>query len=516
VLNKNTDRKKILKSFIVGLALITKKVFTDKFKPYGSISFIFSENDKLNFDGKEIQFEKGTVLIITPELREKWSVNLENKNILFLYEENYLPFIFTTCKNRVKYMEQIEKCLKKIESSDFINCIQKNNFTNLKLLGQGSYGNVFQTSYCSKTFAVKLSKIKPESLKAPYDTSYSCWHEIYYLEKIFKPLIKKNVCPNIPLLYNHFLCDKCDIEIDDTKLQTPCVVLTLEIAWGNLKKYLKKKRNVQELRSILFQIMAGLHTIQYYAQLMNFDIKKENTLIYETVKGGYWKYVIKGETYYVPNYGHLAVLNDFGISRTMSPDHLIFKNPEEKSFRLGSRYAIIKDKKFIPFNTFDEKNDKGEIKPSEKIKWQDGQVSQGASFRLNKKDKKIMSLNVEIKDELREYLNSLKIKENTIDFFKYPEIIPPFEFYNDLQDAIRMFVGGKRTTQRGDHRTANVSKKFIDSLTDYLGGGDSLKNNFFSTDPSQVLASYFIESYFQDYKILPVGEKIIDTYIISI
>ena len=48
---------------------------------------------------------------------------------------------------------------------------------------------------------------------------------------------------------------------------------------------------------------------------MHFDIKKENILYYKINEGGYFQYKILDETFYVPNYGYLFVINDF-ISRS--------------------------------------------------------------------------------------------------------------------------------------------------------------------------------------------------------
>ena len=80
-----------------------------------------------------------------------------------------------------------------------------------------------------------------------------------------------------------------------------------------------------------------------------------------------------------------------------------------------------------------------------------------------------------------------------------------------------MFTGGKRTTQKGNHKEySTVPKKFIKELAPYLGKGDSSKDRIFSDDPAQVLAGYFIESFFGEYRDKPQDSKIIATYAISI
>lgn len=520
-ITKKLDDRSIA-SLGIGLAMVTQKIYKPRItdNQLGSIACIALKDENAFFEkGKEkidIECQPGSVLILGARFRREWNYKLPETSIK-LYEDNYLPGIYLSSKQRFVYAEKVRKGLDKLHKlPPWKQCVQKN--MELELLGKGSYGNVFKSGYSSQTFAIKLSKLKPESVEHPYDISFSSWHEVYFLKDIFKPLIEKNICPNLPLLYDTFTCDSCDLVVDDEKINTPCVVTVIEIASGNLKQYLQEKRTVEELRSALFQIMAAIHTIQYYAQIMNFDVKKENILCYDVEAGGYWQYKIKGKDYYVPNYGKLFVLNDFGISRPMSPKFPIYKTAEDKTFRLGSRYAIIKDDKFIPFDVMTQRNEDGQAEKPYVVEWSNKSISLGAEFRMERKTNTVMKIPVILNEELTEYLEKQNITTNTSShsFFQNPEIIPPFEFYNDTQDAIRMFTGGKRTTQKGNHKEySTVPKKFIKELTPYLGKGDSAKDRIFSEDPAQVLAGYFIQSFFTEYKNVPDNPTIIATYTVS-
>jgi serine/threonine protein kinase len=495
----NIDER-LIEKLTTGLAVATGKIYKPKSvdNQQGSLACIILQNEIVTFKKHKsfsLPCKAGSVIILGPLFRKKWEYTLPELSIK-LYEENYLPSIYLDIKKRLKYMKKIQKTIKKTD------CPQKN--MDLQLLGTGSYGNVFKTGNYSEVFALKMTKLKPEAVKSPYNFSLSSWHEIYLLENIIKKLIEKGICPNLPLMYDKFMCNSCDLKFDDKIHKLPCSVISLELADGNLKNYLQTENTtIEELYSCLFQIMAALHTIQYYAQILNFDIKKENILFYNVIPGGYWKYTIKNRDYYVPNYGKLFVLNDFGLSRTMSPDYPLYKTLEEDRFRLGSRYAIIKDGVFHPFNS----------KKGVEIRWVDhnGEVnfSKGSEFKLQRGTKNLVN---DIPKELKSYY-----RNNSIDFFKHSEIIPPFEFYNDTQDVIRMFAGGKRTTQKGYHRAPkSVPKKFIKKLSEYIGEGESMKDGVFNINPNQVLASYFIESFFGDYRVRPEGAKIIGSYVISI
>lgn len=515
--------QKSIDSLSIGLAMITYKIYkprTIENQP-GSMACIVLAEDTATFtQGTEhikVQCQPGSVFILGAFFRQEWEYKLPLLSIK-LYEDNYLPGIYLSTKQRVDYSNKVRKTLSNIHKySTWKQCIQKN--MDLELLGTGSYGNVFKSGYSSQEFAVKLSKLKPESIGHPYDPSFSSWHEVYFLKEILKPLIEKNICPNIPLIFDSFTCDDCELIIDDDKLNTPCVATIVEIANGDLKHYLKEKRSMNELYSALFQIMAALYTIQYYAQIMNFDVKKENILYYNVEPGGYWNYKIRGKDYYIPNFGKLFILNDFGISRSMSPKYPIYKTNEVKTYRLGSRYAMVKDGKFLPFDSLSQINEDGNREKPIQIEWTDKTISTGAEFRMDRKTTRVLENSIYLTTEMTEYLKKQNISTNfsSYSFFLFPDIIPPFEFYNDTQDVIRMFIGGKRTTQKGNHRMpSSIPRKLVKELEPYLGPGESAKDMIFSKDPAQVSAGYFIESFFTNFLEEPKDVKIIARYKISI
>ena len=507
--SKNPNRHSIL-SLTVGLAIVTGKVYKTKENNGSQVCIILEDKQTVSITNKKsiqsiqsIQCNAGSVFILGNVFRKQWCYTFP-KSCIFLYEENYLPDVFISIKNRIQYSKKISKILHNLKILPEWTQSPKNLF-NMNLIGKGCYGNIFESGYHSKKFAFKMTKIKLESI---YNTSFSCWHEVFFLENIFKPLITKKICPNIPLIYNSFTSNNCDLILDDKKLTSPAIITAIELANGNLKNFLQKNRKIEELYSCLFQIMAGLYTIQHYAQLMNFDIKKENILYYNITEGGYWCYIIRGKKYYVPNYGKLFIVNDFGISRIMSPKYQLYKNKEQKTFRLGSRYAIVQNNKFIPVHTINQIDENGSESKAEKIKWPKS-ISYGSEFRLDRKNGQIIQLKLSKKSQIT----------FSYDFFEMSDIFPPFEFYNDTQDAIRMFIGGKRTTQKGHHKVySKLPLKFIEQLSEYVGKGESMKNRIFSDEPSQVLACYFIESFFEKYTnyLIKPEEKIIETYIISI
>lgn len=448
-----------------------------------------------------IPCEPGTVLFIGKQFRKDWSFSLPKKGTFVLYELGPLYNIFLSTKKRIDYARKVQKDLKFIEElPEWSQCVQQ--LIPLFLVGRGSYGNVYKTEWNNRDFAIKISKVKEEAVEKPFSTSYISWHEVYILANILYPLIERKICPNFPILYNVFTCLNCELILEKKKTLTPGVITAIELANGDLKEYLQIKRTLPELYSALFQVCAGIYAIQKYGQIQNFDVKKENVLVYLTESEGYWEYVIKGKTYYVPNHGALFVLNDFGVSRSLSPEHLLSKN-EEEDYRLGHRLAVVNGADLVPLNIVDYYGTKIEWIMGKKI-----YQTLGAEFHITRDGELIPKVTFD--NDSKEILKYLNLPTETAkELFMYPEKFPPMEFYNDTQDALRMFIGGKRTTQKGTHSIPKgVPKEFAKQLKPYIGSADSVKNHKFSIKSAQTLAGCFIEDFFGFMTTKPEGKMI--------
>lgn len=471
-----------------------------------------------------LPYLKGSVIVFGNKFSRDHSFTLPERCIN-LIEENILEKIYYSIDNRLKVIELVRGMLAPLKKLPvWKQCVQEHIPLGC-MLGKGSYGNVYRAmtqpigaEYTHVPYAIKLAKLKPEAVKNPYDKNVSSWHEVFILKNIIEPIVRKKICPNLPLMIDNFVCDNCMLKIDGKNLTSPCVTTAVELASGTMNDFLRKKPSIEELYSCLFQIMASLHAIQLHGQVMNFDVKKENILYYDIPSGGYWIYVIHGQEYKVENYGKIFILNDFGISRPMSPHFPLYKSSEEKTFRLGSRFAIVQQGKFIPLDVPEHINSSGEVVRSEKVKWitSDGKItsSSGAEFRMFRNGL-IPKLNVKKTVGIKPFLRDLP-ETSAWQFFLDPEKIPPFEFYNDTQDAIRMFTGGKRTTQKGHHsEQKSVHTDMVAKLRPFLGPSEGMKNRKFSTDPSQVLAGYFIEKFFGQYRLGKEKTKEIARYVLS-
>lgn len=427
-----------------------------------------------------------------------------------------LSVIYTNTRFRSAFSQKIYNGLDDIEegkqcvSMDYLGKYIKLG----KLIGTGDWGNVY-TAWLTKDknkkrkFAIKMSRITEQDLKDPYTESSHSWYEFWILKDIFKPIVENNVCPNLPLFINTFLCEKGDFIFRKGYTFHPCVITLIELASGDMRDYLKfEKPSDEELFSALFQIMAGLHCIQMSGQILNNDIKAKNILYYNVNPGGYWHYRIQKEDFYVPNYGKMFVLNDFGVSTLYNPNFQLYPNKNIKVFNLGSRYAINIDGKLSPIDARVSYTKDGSVDCSMvRVRWVSSikefprQKSYGATYKLDRKTGKVLLSHTNLTHTQKAYLFKKGVTTNpkTWEFFEHPFYIPPFEFYNDVQDTLRTFVGGKRTTQRGNHILYNSVSKYVqDTIKPYMGKEVNSKQKTFTFDSHQILAGEFLLKFFKE------------------
>lgn len=481
--NINDDTIKVICKFVkkaTGLSFVL-----DNQKNYDPIYFYIILEDSI-YDDTNIP--KGSVIIT------KNILNITH-TVFLVYD--FLKDVYISVENRLKYINNIRNSLVPLKKlSEWEQCIK--NYIELETIGKGSFAEVYKaiTNY---VYAVKITKIKDEAYENPFDNSINSWNELTFL-KLFTPLIENKVCPHLPYLIDYFTCAKTTFNIRDEKYtDVPSITFITELSLGTLKDFLNDNPNInlKMLENILFQVMVALHTIQYNFQIQHFDIKKENVLIYRIKSGGYWRYIIHGKEYYLENLGILCVLNDFGVSRIFSPSNFLGLN----MYSLGSRYAFVINKKFVPISG------KGK-----NIKWID-------DSNETIKTTKNTSLEYPLKTEIK-YNKTIKsfLKEHNIQNPLFEsEIMPPFEFFNDTQDVLRMFSGNKRTTQKSNHSELKFKsddvKQFLKKIKPYISEEESSKSRVFSTNPNQCVAGYFIEDYFEHY--LEKHERIIESYRIS-
>jgi hypothetical protein len=217
----------------------------------------------------------------------------------------------------IKYYLNIEKSfVKKIE----------NKATGIVCLSNNSELTLDNKKLTNFRFAVKIAEnIKNDSVK-----------EIFILEKMLD-FVKKGY-QNLPIIYNSF-----------NKLQKPYIIKNMstnigdknfeliqsffksnknynvyinELANGDLKHFLSLYDKVDSeiteeiLLNAVSQILMSIATLHSLG-ISHHDTHFGNFLYHKINPGGYIKYTIGKESYYIKNLGYLWVIWDFGISFQM-------------------------------------------------------------------------------------------------------------------------------------------------------------------------------------------------------
>jgi hypothetical protein len=526
-----------------------------------SVKKYWEYNIKLEKDNKSPIFK-----LTFCNISQKGKPNPDKKNLdidRFSSNYSYIPSplevsitlsdIYLDNNKRYALISQIKKAMSSSIKSEGAQCVNGLKPTLLKqlelkrFLGTGTFANVYAAcspAPCLKDsykFAVKLTIIPDEDFKYYYSTNKPSWHEPYILKNIINPLVIKGICPNLPLLAESYTCSDCDFKFYDaskvpveTNKKSSCLILLMELGTGgDMSGWFNSNRilSEDEIFISLFQIMAGVHSIQIYGQILNNDIKAQNILSYNIKSGGYWHYIIHGQNFYVPNMGKLFVLNDFGVSRVFNPNHKLCYLLKEKWVNLGHRYAMIINGKYSPLNASNPLDNK--LSRVKLIHWEHCDKNVGAkTTEKAKSNGGISKISVSDKNEI--YNPGIVFTENQLkelkrlgipadsgnkEFYEHPKVIPPLELIGDTQDVILTFTGGKRATQPGNHISYDSVTQNIKKLLEpyvikrYVQGG-----HYIDDDPSKGIAGYFINDFFtriHDYTSFPVGEKIIASYKIS-
>jgi alkylated DNA repair dioxygenase AlkB/serine/threonine protein kinase len=506
---------------------------------------------------KTIRAEKKIVHPYLPS--DLYKVPTPSTPITTLSDDKPLNQVYLSNKQRTALITQIKAAMVGAVEGHGNQCVNGSQPELLKklelkkLLGRGSFGNVYAgcaPAPCEPNayqFAVKLATMTKADFKFPYATNKQPWHEVYILRHIINPLVENGVSPNLPLLAESYTCSDCVMEFYGTKKgglfgkaplellneNSHCLILLMELATGgDMPNWFESDPGEEELYSALFQMMVGVHTIQTHGQVLNNDVKAPNTLIYDVKPGGYWHYVIHGQDFYVPNYGKLFILNDFGVSRVYSPNHKLVQQRKDQWANLGKRFAMIINGKYSPLQAKKSflltKNTKPQHiswgyqddKKNGRTRFIETAKSMGGAAQISYKKDTIRDPEIEFTPEQVAELNRLGIPADSSvkEFYEHPEVIPPLELVSDTQDVILTFTGGKRATQPGNHIFTSVPNNILEKLQPYVIKNYNPYKNTIDNNPSKGIAGYFLVDFFskhKNYTQLPEGGKVLGTYRIS-
>ena len=523
-LKKNVEQclTKILATITCSTFILDKDCFKIKNCEYNISSrmgFLFLENGKIIIN-KNIIIDviPGLFVVFGEEIVEQNSF-IFPKNTISFHDVNIFNIINSRIILRLSYFEKINYIIERYKKNgEWKQCFET-EVLGKNIINSGGFGMIRKiVKNRDDIFILKLSS---------YDIDfYYTLTESFVLKYICNDIINKKLCPNVPYTFEIFSCDNCTIKTSNNKIiKNKCLINCAEYGNSDFTTYLEKINNPSKelLNSLLFQIMAGLHTLQHHYQTCHFDIKAPNILIYNVTPGGFWKYTIYGKDYYVPNYGALAIINDFGMAKTFRAEYKGIQpfynfNVNSKLISFGTRFGTIENSELLFFDD-QEILDTG-INFIKKRKGYELVLKIEENDIIKKNDKE--SLNLLIKPE------KIILEKKITEFINNPKY-PLLEFYNDTQDVIRMFVSDgtiEMTAQKINHENIeNISKNFKDNLFCYVWQTQNLykndKNKFFDGIPEEyplypeiMFAGSFISHYFKNV-FTKIENDILENYKIS-
>ncbi|CCV02501.1 Serine/threonine protein kinase [Armadillidium vulgare iridescent virus] len=373
-------------------------------------------------------------------------------------------------------------------------------FKNVKMVGKGSFGTVYVADL--KIAATTLKTVKGSSFQIAIKEGQITAREArearqlrfpveYLYNRLMNNILDDGYSPSFNYTYCILFCDQCEVIKWRGNKQVPslttCSVTMVEKADSDLKGLTNQCSQL----SALFQILAAVHCIHILYGMHHRDIKIENVLIRKIPykPNQYWRFKVDGFSYFVPNMGFIALLNDFGVSDALSP--AISDN--DYGVRNAEVVGTSNGFKFVPFTTkrYPQLEKNGSITPI-------------APYHL--RGSKTLTLNKFWKN----FNSQPSIAVDLADFQRFPA----FAMYQDIQDTLRMFIGGPQTVQPGSH---DVMKGLVPAVK------QELSKYYERLAPTSMwpehrvelfLANKLIHKIFRhfQYHTLPPGGVVLETY----
>ena len=163
---------------------------------------------------------------------------------------------------------------------------------------------------------------------------------LLYIYILYVLIVKSNdyLNPNIIKYYNNLTIRK---KIQEDKSQkdilkrmekkkgfgTNSLCILNELCDSSLKDILTNNyiENINDtmFHSFIFQILSGIYSIHKICNICHFDLHGGNILISNILSNGYWLYSINNNDYYIPNYGYILKIWDFGRSMILYTDDFV-------------------------------------------------------------------------------------------------------------------------------------------------------------------------------------------------
>lgn len=209
--------------------------------------------------------------------------------------------------------------------SKYLETHQRNAFNIGKVLGRGLQGTVYRASAVIRNkkhvIVIKRTNVTRGEYNKGKDAvifSKATLKKSVFIElassQLANQLVLQGICPNFALSYHYQFVSDCN---QDPQISTKryCSIQYNEyISNGTFQDFAKRSHREEVWYNAIFQILAGLYALKYHFNLFHNDFHGRNLLVQKIEPGGYWIYIIDGVRYYVPNFGYVFIISDFGFS----------------------------------------------------------------------------------------------------------------------------------------------------------------------------------------------------------
>lgn len=324
--------------------------------------------------------------------------------------------------------------------------------------------------------------IKEKDLPEDFVPSTSKFPFEYLFNELINKILDSGVCPSFNYTFCIFFCDHClpfvRIFADE---EASCSVTMLE----KFDSVFESVYDSETQWVILFQLLTALHCIHSLYGLCHKDIKYENVFLknINPAPNTYWKYVVDGINYFVPNTGVISCLGGFGKSFSYSPK---LSNDD-----LGLRFAEVVGSSFVPFTTT-----------------RFPKILANGKIRAAKPKQTYNNKNRTINQFWKGFNSGSSIPVDLDNFQRFPTAA----MCDDIQQLLYMFLGGRTVNhvlrEEIEHLSSGLKKEL--KKLEFIRFPDS--EDWKTQQPYMFLANKLIHKLFKKFTVLPSNATIIETY----
>jgi serine/threonine protein kinase len=226
-------------------------------------------------------------------------------------------------KNKLSYRNHIDT---NKNLTNFAICEKLIEENKMEFLDKGRQAEIFKaySSTCGTVVIKRRLFKKEDNDKYERNVDY-IKNRIRYEQSVMlqtNKLINNFICPNFIYLYNK------NIKND---------LIIMEYADGTSTFLYKDYCETNIYKTFLFQALCSIYVFNNYLKIYHNDVKLSNILYKKIDPKIIFKYNINGINYWVPSYGYLFMLADFGIAGYKK----IYCKDETEKLELSILFALV-------------------------------------------------------------------------------------------------------------------------------------------------------------------------------